>query len=453
MTNLFVRRIVTGRFVLLLVAVAGCHAREEAFYEKVFTCRLNLENSCGTTRDGAPMTCFPASQLGGEDFCAAACDVARPSPDPGSVCMSSGALLLTCRPDASKTDPALGCPSELQCYRTDLVEDEGVCIKMHTCTDDADCGGDPTRRSCAASIVRALFPSLAAVDSLQCVQPNCRGLKSSCQPGEVCLTDFLSRGADFPDICVPTCDAQLHCPPNSSCSVLPTPSGQATICVPGLLGSRCEADQDCAIGDCRDTGAGFSECLLPTRCRSDLDCAALDGFLGNYLCAESAPGQAQCVAVIPFHGLDCLTDNDCPQGHDCFFYSPYGVASGRGECRWPCGADLTCPSRGGVPHVCLSDGMGGCYPSDFALPCRQAENCRSGLSCELAQPNPQAIITDPTICTAACTTDTDCTATPAIHGMGFCEQQLCRVAGQQGAPCNRDAQCLRHLCVSGACVN
>lgn len=438
-----------------LLAIAGCHAQEDSFYEKVFTCSVGAPNSCGTTRDGAPMTCFAGSQLGGDDFCVPSCDPAVPSPDPGSACLPSGVLLHVCHPDASKTDPAQGCPADLQCYRTDLLFDDGLCMKMRLCTEDSDCTGDPRRRACAATIARGLYPALlGGADNLQCVQPNCKTLGSSCAPGESCLADFLSRGSDFPEICVPNCDANLHCPPNFACSVSPTPAGPAAICVPALLGSRCNAEQDCSTGSCLDTGAGFSECLLPLPCQTDEDCAFLDGFLGAFVCADGVPGQrARCVALNPFHGVDCLTSSDCPAGQDCFVYSPFEVSTTQGECRVPCDADLACPNRGGVPHVCVGDGQGGCYPSDFALPCQKAEDCRSGLSCVAAPPNPQSVVTSGAICTTACTTDDDCANLPAIHGLGFCERNLCRSGGQQGAPCDRDAQCRRHLCSSGTCLD
>lgn len=453
MTRPFTARNLLGA-TLLLTAAGGCHAREEAFYDEIFNCDVSARDSCGTTRTGARMTCFSASQLGGDDFCVPECDPAATPLESKTVCTAAGAQLLACQPDAARTDPSRGCPSGLQCYRTDLLRDEGLCMKMRVCTEDSDCTGDPTRRTCAATIVHGLYPSLAAVGNLQCLQPNCSSLGSSCQDGEVCLTDFLSRGADFPDICVPTCDAQLHCPPNFTCSVLPTPSGQAKICVPGLLGSRCASDQDCAIGGCLDTGAGFNECIMPSTCSSDSDCASLDGFLGTFVCAGGVPGQGpHCVAVTPFHGSDCLTSMDCGEGRACFFYGPYGNTTASGECRIPCAADLTCPPAGGVPHVCLAAGTGGCYPTDFALPCHKVGDCRSGLSCEAAALDPRSVITDPMICTAACSTDNDCASMPGIRGFGFCELGLCRVGGQQGAPCDRDAQCLRHLCSSGTCLN
>jgi hypothetical protein len=46
----------------------------------------------------------------------------------------------------------------------------------------------------------------------------------------------------------------------------------------------------------------------------------------------------------------------------------------------------------------------------------------------------------------ACATDDDCHASPLIRTNGFCAEGLCRLPGQQGAPCDRDAQCEHDVC-------
>ena len=141
--------------------------REDAFYEKIYSCDNNARgDTCRHHRQGQPMTCFAASQLGGDDFCAEACDPAVASADPTHFkCLSSGALLRVCHPQGGAP---WGCPPGLECYRTDVLADEGLCVQMHVCTENSDCGED--RPVCAAQLLRKRSPSLPlAADHLQCV--------------------------------------------------------------------------------------------------------------------------------------------------------------------------------------------------------------------------------------------------------------------------------------------
>ena len=73
--------------------------------------RLALSRrACSPASDGRPMTCYPASALAGEDFCAFACDPAVPVDDPANtVCDPSGALLTRCHPNGDVTGQA-DCP-------------------------------------------------------------------------------------------------------------------------------------------------------------------------------------------------------------------------------------------------------------------------------------------------------------------------------------------------------
>jgi hypothetical protein len=140
-----------GIVALALVVAAACRPRDDEFYARVFPCESNASDTCGTARDGKPMVCFAATQLGGADFCAEACDPAQGSADPRFICTTSGALLQTCGPHAGATDPAHGCPTGLSCYRTDVLSDQGVCIQMPVCSQDSDCGEQ--RPVCAATLL------------------------------------------------------------------------------------------------------------------------------------------------------------------------------------------------------------------------------------------------------------------------------------------------------------
>jgi hypothetical protein len=425
------------------MTVAACQANDDAFYEQVFPCSTSAQGDpCGTTRSGKPMVCYPGSQLGGgTDFCTERCDPDAGVSDEGSICLASGAELKKCMPDVD--GGTNGCPPGLSCYRTDLVNDEGVCLMMHVCSTDGDCT-DSQRPKCTATIINSLFPGLTT-DNLYCTQNTCVSSGSSCLSNEVCLASYYDTGKSVEDICVPRCVGDGECPPNFACAKDPYAIGAPSICLPGVPGERCQHDEDCLLGKCQDTGAGFNECLF-WPCSTDADCVPFD-VQQNFVCANKI-----CVGLTPFNGTACANDGDCPLDQKCFTYSPYNTGENRGECRQPCDVD-PCQPRAGVPQVCLDDGAGGCYPGGFALPCTSSDQCLSFFQCLSVSPDPRTIITSPSICTSSCATDDDCWSNPAIHpNGGFCEDGACRMPGQAGAPCDRGAQCFVGFCnASGQC--
>jgi hypothetical protein len=445
----------------LLIAIAGlaaCKAHEDAFYDTVFPCNPNASvDPCGTTRSGRPMTCFGAGQLGGDDFCVEACDPAIGSSDPRLTCLASGALLQLCHPHADADAgaaagaPALACPSGLLCYRTDLLKDEGVCILAHQlCKEDKDCSDSQT---CAGSIIRSLYPSLPLLtDSLQCLQTSCQSPGTPCAPGAVCLANYYDVGPGM-DICVPTCDNQ-QCPPNFSCAYSDAAPGAPKLCLPGVPGSRCANEEDCIVGSCVDTGAGFRECNTTTLCTSDLDCAYLSGAAGMFVCAQGMTGGGRlCVSTRPFNGSNCATAADCAAGLLCSRFSPYVSNQGHGECRSPCDPDGRCSPHGGVKFVCLDNGnssldnaVGGCYPSAFGLPCSDSSDCLATLTCQAVSPDAHTFITSPAICTSTCASDVDCSGNPLVRSGGFCRDGLCRISGENGTPCDRNEECGSGYC-------
>jgi hypothetical protein len=435
--------------MVALVACAACHAQEQAFWDEIFRCDPHGDPSaCGTTKSGKPMTCYPASQLGGEDFCTETCDPASGSQDPGFICVSPGAKLKLCHPHGAVDDPSMGCPSGLHCYRTDLLTDEGVCLDVNTCTTDADCGSDHTRRVCGATLARQLYPPLASnIDNLACLQPSCKSSGMLCAPGESCLANYYDVGLELPDICVPNCDPTLHCPPNYACVAVVSGGGSPPICVPGVPGARCQTALDCIAGECFDTGLGFGECTLPINCVTDLDCAPLDGPDNTFACIASPTGDRRgCVSLTPLHGANCSDSAQCSGGQECYRYSAYVVDQGKGECRPSCKGGQACPARAGIPHVCLDDGDGGCVPGEFGLPCKSSSECLAEFTCQTVSPDERTLITSPNICTTTCTQDSDCSQNPLIRTGGFCKEGLCRMTGLRGAPCDRDAQCDHGSC-------
>src|SRR5262249_53327450 len=147
-------------------------------------------------------------------------------------------------------------------------------LALNVCANDDDCKGSQ-RNICAATVLKKLGPQLSNVNHLQCLQPSCTTSSSACPPSEACLADYYSVGS-APDICVPRCDGNQHCPPNFACVLATSGAGSPIICVPGVPGERCVTDQDCVIGSCFDTGAGFNECVPGLMCTSDQLCGFLN---------------------------------------------------------------------------------------------------------------------------------------------------------------------------------
>jgi hypothetical protein len=401
------------------------------------------------------MVCYP-SQLGGTDFCVDTCDPSVDAP-PGFTCVASGGsgvLLKSCVPphpsdagtpeDATGVGATNGCPANLSCYRTDLLNDVGVCLWMNVCTTDSQCA-DSTHPRCTATIIHDLFPSITT-NNLYCAKDNCASSGSSCPAEEVCSASFFTTPPGG-DICVPPCIKDADCPPNFACAFNPVAQGAPYICLPGVPGERCTRDQDCMLGNCLDTGAGFRECIfLGCPGDSSQECVAFD--VGQ----DVACANKQCVGLTAYHGTACVDDTDCPSGQSCILYSPYGATGLRKECRLPCDADLTCPPRAGVPEVCLNNGQGGCYPGEFGLPCTDTSQClQPFFQCLPVAPDPRTVIDSPSICTTTCMSDDDCRSMPAIRTNAFCEDGLCRLGGQAGVPCDRPTECFSQNCVMGTC--
>jgi hypothetical protein len=441
----------------LVVALVGCglfacHAKNDAFYERVFPCDLAAPvEDCGTGRSGQALTCYDARQLGGQSVCSEICgDGESEGAHDGYACLASRVRLKLCRPAASKTNPALGCPAGLNCLRTDLIRDEGLCMAVPVCTEDADCAGDAARRKCAGTLLRENYPTAPLLtDNLHCLQDSCRATLSACSPGESCLGLLEETSPDAPDICAPNCDADMRCPPNFVCSREVSGTGAPRVCLPGLPGNRCTSNIDCILGDCVDTGEGFNVCTIP--CINHEGCVPLITRSDAFVCVPNlADSGHHCVSQRPFSGQPCRETTDCPDGSICYLYSPYGTQTPTGECRPPCDAEGNCRPRGGIPSVCLAGGAGGCYPGRFGLPCKDSAECMYSFSCLAVPEDAELGAPADDVCTIPCAADADCDANPWTLAAGYCVDGFCRLGGGPGAPCTRDTHCRERTCDVGA---
>jgi hypothetical protein len=431
---------------LLAFASVGCHAKNDAFYARIFPCDPAAPQAeCGTSQSGQPLACYDARQLGGQSVCTELCGDEGEGQHGDYACLASGVHLQFCRPTASKHDPTQGCPAGLSCLRTDLLRDEGLCMAVPVCTTDADCR-DSVRPRCAGALLREIYPDapLLRTDNLQCVADRCLTGLTMCPSGESCVATLGLTTSDVPDICVPNCDGNMRCPPNFVCSRVVSGNGAPLLCVPGLPGNRCTSNLDCILGDCVDTGEGFNICTIP--CFAHQDCVPLINAHESFMCVPNvADSGKHCATETPFSGSPCQRPTDCPEGTDCFLYSAYGPRT-IGECRPPCDAAGRCRVRGGIPNVCLAGGAGGCYPGRFGLPCQDSAECMTDFACLAVPEDPDLGTPAANICTRTCQTDADCDADPWTQKVGYCSAGFCRLGGGDLDPCLRDQHCRNEVC-------
>ena len=455
--------------VLAAVASPACKADESAL-DAIFDCDPERGDAqCGTDENGKPMTCYVGSaQLGGEAFCTKACDPTVPT-EPGYVCTSSGALLESCHPD----DSDLGCPSPLNCYRTDIILNQGLCMWVPTCPyrsdgtlDDSQCGF--MHEVCAGHLLRDLakVPRSKAfcASTIFSALPSRRVILNGCPIDERCPTSLLRGGRGLPIVCGAPCD-ENSCPPNFACA-RGSGSGAPSVRLPGIPGIRCQSSEDCLTGACIDTGAGFSVCTQPAECTIDADCPSIRTNYAD-VCVEGIPGEgAYCISPIPFQGANCENNDQCseelrcgaepcPPRH-CASYSPYELNPTHGECRFTCTQAEGCPAFGGLPHVCLEDD-GGCYPGIFGMPCTSSTECYANLTCGAVAPDIRSRSQAPSICTVPCMDDDDCTfeVNPWLGGGGYCVPApdppsdavgYCRSGANLDRPCDGPEHCWSRNC-------
>jgi hypothetical protein len=434
---------------LLLSVVAACQVQSDVFYQRTYYCdRSEIADMCGTTRGGAPMTCYKTRQLGGRDFCAERCQPGEAEvglAGQGWRCVDGSARLVTCRPSLGRT----GCPPDTDCLRTDALEDEGVCATIPTCSEDADCQ-DPARPSCMGPLVGKTYgPAGVRTDHYSCLQTGCRARLSACAPSESCLPNVVPFGTNPSDICVPNCDGDLNCPPNYFCFRKVSGAGAPAVCIPGLMGYRCITDMDCLLGNCVDGGDGFKLCAVP--CQTGADCDRFGVALGGFLCAADPGGRGRyCQNPRAYAGSPCTSDEQCQPRQSCVTLSPYFEAPMvGGECRNRCSPAEPCKHRGGIPHACVELGATRtCYPGRLHVPCEADADCVGDLRClEVVSLDLQDQLGRRKRCSAPCETDADCDRARWAEKNAYCLEGTCSARRTKGMRCDRDPQCLSGRCL------
>jgi len=436
----------------LVVLCAACQVDAEKFQQRLFSCNPSATDpACGTDLEGQPMVCVGAQQLGGPNFCSVSCDRAVVPVDGNAqvACLPagplathrlSGAALKKCNPSVPDS---CGNP-QLTCLRTDMLSPEGVCMTISTCQKNTDCR-DPVRSVCMGELLKTTYPSAPLVtDHTYCLQTRCRSDGTSCSPGEVCLRSVVVKESKPSDICVPNCDSNGNCPPNYFCYQRLYSQSSPNVCIPGLMGLRCETNMDCLFGTCADTGAGFRMCTVG--CQDDTDCAKFDGEQGTFFCNP----QKVCAGGRAFRGAVCDVDAECHPGEYCGHFSTT-QPGGRGLCLLPCTDFTSCPAYGGVNHMCLpqmakyaaAGAPNVCWPGELGIPCVADSNCAGGLTCK---PIPNSLAG---VCSTVCVDDADCLRNRFTKD-GYCEPNahVCLSPLKANQVCERDQQCDSKRCVS-----
>jgi hypothetical protein len=449
------RRSIVMALLGVLVGIAAglaCGPDTEDFFAQPFPCDPSEPaGACGRNREGQQMTCYPGAQMGMLNFCVDQCETPGETAD--HVCLDTKAKLRRCKPsdDGDRMRfprGACGHP-DLACLRTDLIFDEGVCVLGRVCTTDSECT-DPQRSTCAATIVRSLVSSpFVKADHLNCVQAECKKRGAACAPGESCLPNLVAPQSKPIDLCVPHCDSNLNCPPNTFCyRKISDSAATPNVCVAGLPSFRCNSRTECLVGDCVEVVPTLKACSVP--CFDDSTCRPLELPGSPQVCGRFEQEKRYCVSVDLFSGSNCKTDADCLGGRVCTRYSPYGTSvEDVGYCLMPC-RDGRCENQAGVPHTCFDYlERPVCYPGKFGLYCSAPDACMTSLQCLRAlemDEDTDEFVTRP-LCTIPCTTTADCAANHlGALARAYCEAGHCVKRRRGGRLCATDDQCESDKC-------
>jgi len=410
--------------VFLLLSLGFCHAREDEFYAKIYPCDpTGPADSCGTSKSGAPMVCFPAKQLGlgSMDFCAEQCDVSGPIDD-NFVC-SQSARLQKCDPSSSSS----GCPSAMGCAD---VDGDGLCM--------------PCQGTGCPTVKTVPDGSTGSLSGIACDSDHPCGRTSSGKTA-ICYSVASLGGSDF---CAEACNLgqPLDDPMHFTCTE------------PGALLRRCSPNDQPDQADCPEDFACYRTrlsdnegvCLYKMHvCASDNDCRSNTND-GTTTCASTLvgtifEGTLLPISLVPGIHLDHLNcvkrycarnDSKCPQSQGCLgleYAVPY--------------ADFCVPLCGGVsqcpPNYSCSLGTSGpgspalCLPGIVGVRCK-GEHCVSG-QCEDTGAGFS-------VCATPCKSEADCTLLSSasdtfvcVSGGGF--QHCVAPRPFHGANCYKTTDC------------
>jgi hypothetical protein len=174
---------------------------------------------------------------------------------------------------------------------------------------------------------------------------------------------------------------------------------------PGVVGSPCATDADCAgapvvcVQESSNTEFQFGGpqdgyCSLP--CTANADCTAIDGD------AACNTGLGYCLALCQPGVGATLVKCGAGRAQYCFPISDDGSI---GACLPGCTSDAACAGRfcdPGLPGLCVDEAPPGGAVGAACTVATQVADCASGLCLEYADPN-DSTVTVATFCSANCT--------------------------------------------------
>ena len=405
------------------MALATCTVDRGKYTEKVYACDIHEPDQ--TLECGTGYVCHPGTQIGTYDFCAPEC---TPGVDGGpQYCAPDGALLKACHPSAPS------CGEGLQCLRTSVTADDGICVPVDVCGKDDECR-DPLRRHCLVKVVADAYGDgldPAMLNNLWCLQGECNPV-SPCEAGYTCLggIPFVSKVAP---VCAPNCTRNPRggevveelCPRSFVCASKVLSSLPYRFCLPGLFGFPCENDDQCLIGTCLPMGSHTKACSI--QCTTSDQCSALY-HPSDAQKAEVACVDGQCVtAFSPYMQFLCdPADNRCPADATCQKVTDLGDAGvpgvpdvGEYICWKPCPNGVADCAGNGSARACLKFGLSICVPG-VASPLIECDPddpdaCVKGLECK-ASP----VLGAKPYCTISCQSDAPCQNHPWLPASWRC---------------------------------
>jgi hypothetical protein len=211
------------------------------------------------------------------------------------------------------------CNTDVDCLLGTCADDGGTGaghgdnLKLCTtqCNSDDDCNKFDSEQG-------LFLCNTAATPHPVCATPNAyRG--ASCDTDADCVRDKDSKcmrtaPTDRQGTCLHPCDANGGCLPrggiNQTCLPLLSADGPLPICLPGLFGYPCAADNNCVGGlSCR--GPEPSQQICTGLCANDDDCAKDKWTLGGW--CGAAIGAPVCIPPQD-PGKPCTQDNQCASG-------------------------------------------------------------------------------------------------------------------------------------------
>ena len=371
------------------VIAGGGHRRpaagstRTAFHERIFSCNPNAANpACGTDHDDRPMACVPAYQLGGGTSAPpAATSTERawktgprgdlpaggPARTAGAGAPGWPAAIPRARPSSCDHD-------ELSCLRTDLLEDEGVCMTVNTCQErprlprsgplqvhGRRCCARPTARPSSRPITpTACRPTAAPPDRLLArrdLHARRDARQARTRPTSACPTATPTATARPTTSATPASTARL--PP---------------ICIPGLLGLRCKLGPRLPVRRVRGERRPLQGLLGPLQQRRRLrqvrqrprHLVLQRGRAGARACAPSGAPSATSTRDCLYPGEICARiTNLMPQGQCLQACALPARAPPSAACPTPAGRRSTPPARWpqALPWVC--------WPGFLAQLCRR----------------------------------------------------------------------------------